>query len=57
VPTQLIRRRIANREVLTLLCADYAITIELTVRGLELDATTVERLLHAPLTELTRERI
>lgn len=50
MPTKLIRRDHGPRATLTLLTADYSVTIGVTVRGLELDATTVERLLHAPLT-------
>jgi hypothetical protein len=53
---KLIRHSSGPREILTLLASDYSVTVELTVRGLELDAGTVERLLHAPLTQLVAER-
>lgn len=51
------RHRTPTGEVLVLLTPSYSITVELRVRGLDLDATTVERLLHAPLAVLVRERI
>ena len=54
---KLIRRTDRGAEVLVLLAADYAVTVTIEVRGLELDATTLERLLHAPLALLSRERI
>jgi hypothetical protein len=54
---RLIRRRDNRTETLTLLGADYAVTVTIEVRGLELDASTVEKLLHAPLTLLTRETL
>jgi hypothetical protein len=52
------RARRGSTETLTLHGPSYSITIELTVRGIELDATTLERLLHAPLTLIaSRETI
>lgn len=47
--TRLIRTRTATTERIVLLARDYSVTVEIAVRGLELDATTIERLLHAPL--------
>jgi hypothetical protein len=46
------RTRRDSSEVLIILAPNYSITIELTVRGLELDATTLERVLHAPMSLL-----
>jgi hypothetical protein len=49
VPTKLHRVRTARGERLTLLAPDYTVTIELTIRGLELDQARIEQMLHAPL--------
>lgn len=51
---QIIRTKTATTERLTLLLPSGAITIEVSVRGLELDATTTEWMLHAPLSALAR---
>ncbi len=54
---QLIRRKSTHGEVLIVLTADYSLTVEITVRG-ELDATTIEKLLHAPAAMLAqRDRL
>lgn len=47
--TKLIRKSDGTRETLVLLTGDACVTIEVTIRGLELDASTLEKLLHAPL--------
>ena len=46
---QIHRHRTRHGEAVTLVTPRGSVTVELTVHGLELDATTVERLLHAPL--------
>lgn len=43
------RHRTPRGESITLVGRDYSVTIEVTTRGLELDAATLERVLHAPL--------
>jgi hypothetical protein len=54
---QLHRHRTGDREVLVMHGPSYSVRIELTVRGIELDATTLERVLHAPMSLLANERL
>lgn len=55
---RLHRTRRGSTETLVLHGPTYSIRVELTVRGIDLDATTLERLLHAPMTLLAnRETI
>jgi hypothetical protein len=54
---RLIRTHHAGRERLTLHVNGASVTIELTVRGLEIDATTMERLLHAPMALLAAREV
>lgn len=49
MPTKLHRVRTAHGERLVLVARDYSVTIELTIRGLELDQASIEQMLHAPL--------
>jgi hypothetical protein len=46
---RLIRARDNRRETLTLIAGDYEIAITIEAIGLDLDATTIEQMLHAPL--------
>ena len=55
--TKLHRVRTAHGERLTFLAPDYSVTIELTIRGLELDQGRIEQMLHAPLGVLVRGRM
>jgi hypothetical protein len=41
--------RLRNPDRLELVTAEYTIVVQVHVTGLEIDATTIERLLHAPL--------
>lgn len=54
MPT-LHRFRTDRGESITLVARDYSVTVEVTTRNLELDATTMERLLLAPLSVLAQE--
>jgi hypothetical protein len=56
-PITFHRRSNGTTETLVLVAPGYSLTIELTVRGLELDATTLEKLLHAPMSLLANERL
>jgi hypothetical protein len=49
------RTQTHHGDALTLLTPNGSITIELRIRGLEIDASMVERLLHAPLVEIARD--
>lgn len=49
MPLVLHRTRTNSTERITLVGAYFTVTVELLVTGLELDAGTVERMLHAPL--------
>jgi hypothetical protein len=51
-PITLHRHRTPRGELLTLVAPGYSVTVEVRVRGLELDATTVERALHAAVREV-----
>jgi hypothetical protein len=54
---ELHRHRTGDREVLVMHGPSYSVRIEVTVRGIELDATTLERLLHAPMSLLANESL
>lgn len=49
MPLQLTRSTTPTGHRLTLHLPGGCVVVELTVRGLELDAATVERMLHAPM--------
>jgi hypothetical protein len=51
---RLIRRSLPNREILTLLTSEGSVTIEISVRQLELSASELEKMLHAPLGVIAR---
>ena len=56
VPIKLTRLTTPRGDVLRLTGDDYAVEVTINVQGLELDAATLEKVLHAPLTMLA-ERI